>query len=473
LTIISTIRGMGRFAVMICMLTGVYGASFAVSPAAHGEEAVAATDYSPAGAATALGTLAAIVDAPSTPTAPPAPAAPTPNGGWLDVSTWPLIPVPEIAVDPDSGATLGILPTWLHTNDQHEITRIIAPDLTHNPYFGIGTHFRIFEYPSSDEQWSVVAGIKQRVEREFDYEFQKGRLRESNWTVNTSLIFDRSGTPRFYGIGNESLLSNETNYTASQLVAQAQFGYNLNHTWQLQYTMRARRMEITEGTLAKIPSIETRYPYAHGLQTTDEVLNQAALVYDTRDDTTMPTRGTQWVAYAGVNGHNATISDSIYSMAGIDARTFIPLPSLPALPMLSDTIFAAHGAVRYLPSGHDIPFYDLSSIGGGESDIAGEQLLRGFGQGRFVDRNSYSATFEFRHRAFSFDAAASHVDIEVAPFLDVGRVSSNIGVDPFSNLHKVVGVGFRGIARPSVVGYVDIGYGTEGVAVFTGINYPF
>ena len=36
-----------------------------------------------------------------------------------------------------------------------------------------------------------------------------------------------------------------------------------------------------------------------------------------------------------------------------------------------------------------------------------------------------------------------------------------------------VPIGVRGIARPSVVGYVDIGYGTEGVAVFTGINYPF
>ncbi|HTV77534.1 MAG TPA: BamA/TamA family outer membrane protein [Steroidobacteraceae bacterium] len=458
---------MSRIPIITCMLVLAYSASFAVSPVAHGGDAVEAPDFSSAGAAPIIESLAAIVDAPSTPTAPPAPAAPTPNGGWLDVSTWPLIPVPEIAVDPDSGTTLGILPTWLHTNDQREITRIIAPDLTHNPYFGLGAHFRIFEYPSTDEQWNIVAGVQQRVQRSFDYEFQKGRLRDSNWSINTSLIFDRSGTPRFYGIGNGSLLSDETNYTASQMLAQAQFGYNLNHTWQLQYTTRARRMEITEGTLAKIPTIQTRYPQVHGLGTTDEVLNQVALVYDTRDDTTIPTRGTQWVAYAGVNGHNATISDSIYSMAGIDARTFIPLSFLP------DTTLAAHAAIRYLPSGHEIPFYDLSSIGGGESDIAGQQMLRGFGQGRFVDRNSYSATFEFRHRAFSFDAAASHVDIEVAPFVDLGRVASNIGVDPFSALHKVIGVGVRGIARPSVVGYVDIGYGTEGTAVFTGINYPF
>jgi hypothetical protein len=179
-------------------------------------------------------------------------------------------------------------------------------------------------------------------------------------------------------------------------------------------------------------------------------------------------RGTEWIVYAGVNGHDATISDSIYTVAGVDARTFIPISGL-----LPDTIIAAHQAARYLPSGHKIPFFDLSSVGGGESDVGGEQLLRGFGLGRFTERNSFDTTFELRHRAFSFDAAASHVDIEVAPFLDMGEVTGHTGTDPLSGLHKVVGVGVRGIARPSVVGYVDIGYGTEGIAVFTGISYPF
>ena len=443
MTIIACILRVRHFPATACVLALACGGSLALMQAARAAD-----------------------PAPTTP-APPAPAAPTPNGGWLDVSTWPVIPVPEIAVDPDSGVTLGVLPTWLQTNDQHEITRIIAPDLTHNPYFGMGATFRIFEYPSVDQQWSVVTNVKQRVERSFDYEFQKGRLRESHWSLNTSLIFDRSGTSRFYGIGNHSLAGAVTNYTANQLLAQAQVGYNLNHTWQLQYTLRARRMEVTAGTLAQVPSIETRFPSAHGLGFTNEVLNQVALVYDTRDDATIPSRGSQWVAYAGLNSHNASINDSIYSVMGVDARTFLPFTLIP------NTILAAHLAVRYMPSGHQIPFFDLSSIGGGESDIGGEQLLRGFGQGRFVDRNSFAATVELRHRAFSFDAAASHVDVEIAPFVDLGRVSSRLGVDPVSGLHKVVGIGMRGIARPSVVGYVDVGYGTEGVAIFTGINYPF
>jgi hypothetical protein len=444
LTIYSRSRRVGRIGVVTGLLTLALGASLGLTPVAR----------------------AADVDTPAPPL--PAPPAPAPtSGGWFDVSTWPFIPVPEIGVDPDSGVTLGILPVWLKTNDQRQITRIFAPDLIENPNFGVGGHFRVFEYPSLDEQWSVVAGSMERVEREFDYEFQKGRLRDSRWSFTTSLIFDRSGVSRFYGIGNHSLEADVTNYTASQLLGQGQVGFNLNHTWQLQYTFRARRMEITEGTLSHVPTIESRYPTVHGLGVTNELLNQVALIYDTRDDATIPSRGTQWVAYAGVNGHDATISDSIYSVAGLDARTFVPIAALP------DTVLAAHVALRYLPSGHKIPFFDLSSIGGGESDIGGEQLLRGFGQGRFVDRDSFDTTIELRHRAFSFDAAASHVDIEVAPFLDMGEVTSHTGTDPLSGLHKVIGLGVRGIARPSVVGYVDIGYGTEGVAVFTGINYPF
>ena len=76
-------------------------------------------------------------------------------------------------------------------------------------------------------------------------------------------------------------------------------------------------------------------------------------------------------------------------------------------------------------------------------------------------------------KLLSFDALSTHVDIEVTPFVDAGRVFGRSGTVPFTQLHPVGGIGFRGIARPFVVGYVDVGYGSEGSAVFTGIGYPF
>ena len=393
---------------------------------------------------------------------PPSPAKPAWTK-WFNPETAPFIPVPEIAQDPNGGLTLGLIPTWVTTDANHNVSKIIAPDIIYNPNFGVGVHGRIYSYLSGDEQYSVVAGIKERVEREFDAEYQLGRLREGRWSINFSLVYDRDGTTRFYGIGNQTRSRDQTNYTDQQEFGQVQIGLNFNHTWQLLYTMRLQSVDVLPGTLDDVPSIDTRFPQLLG--TNKEFLNRLSLVYDTRDDLTVPTRGMQWVLYVGASAKNGLVNDSSYSEAGIDGRG--------VWPVAPDTVLAAHMSLRYLPTVNDIPFWALSSLGGGQSVIGGEQPLRGFGAGRFYDRDSFSATVELRRKVFSFDAVTTVLDIEVAPFADFGRVFSSTSTDPADHVHKVIGVGFRGIARPYVVGYVDVGYGTEGAAVFTGLNYPF
>jgi hypothetical protein len=404
-------------------------------------------------------------EAPAGPLPMPPPPSPAKPGWtkWFNPETAPFIPVPEIAQDPNSGLTLGLIPTWVSTDENHNVNRIIAPDVIYNPNFGVGVHGRIFSYSSGDEQWSIVTGIKERVEREFDGEYQIGRLREDRWSINYSLVYDRDGTTRFYGIGNQTHARDQTNYTDQQEYGQVQIGLNFNHTWQLLYTVRLQAVDVLPGTLNDVPSIDTRFPQALG--SNKEFLNRLSLVYDTLDDSSVPTRGMQWVLYVGASAKDGLVNDSSYSEAGIDGRG--------VWPVAPDTVLAAHMSLRYLPTVNEIPFWALSSIGGGQSVIGGEQPLRGFGAGRFYDRDSFSTTVELRRKVFSFDAVTTLLDIEVAPFLDFGRVFANTGTNPLEHIHEVFGVGFRGIARPYVVGYVDIGYGTEGAAVFTGLNYPF
>ncbi len=401
---------------------------------------------------------------PPAPTTGP-PSSPSGIARWFNPATAPFIPVPEIAVDPDSGTTVGLIPTWLETDENGEIRRIIAPDVIYNPYFGWGVHGRVYSYDSADEQWSVVGEVKQRVERGFNAQYQRGLLRESRWSFTNSLVFDRDGTSRFYGIGNDTPEFAQTNYTDEQALFQTQVGLNLNHAWQLQYTGRVRVVDVLPGTLPDIPSIQVLFPDVRGLGTNREVLNRVSIVYDTRDDLTVPTQGVEWVAYGGIASRGGVLNDSEDTEAGIDGRGFWSV--LPA------TVLAAHVALRYLPTGTDLPFWALSSLGGGDSEIGGEQPLRGFGEGRFYDRDSFASSVELRHKIMSIQADTTHIDIELTPFIDVGRVFAHGDTVPFTDLHKVAGVGFRGIARPFVVGYVDVGYGSEGAAVFTGLNYPF
>ena len=261
----------------------------------------------------------------------------------------------------------------------------------------------------------------------------------------------------------ETKLRTLINYTNQQQRAQVQVGLNLTHAWQLLYTARLQVVDVLPGTLNKIPSIETRYPGLLG--TNKQLLNRLSINYDTRDDLTVPTRGMLLIAYSGLASRNGLINDSMYSEVGGDGRAYWSISP--------DTILAGHVAVRYLPTAHGVPFWALSGIGGGEPVVGGEQMLRGFGAGRFYNRDSFSGSLELRRKLLTFGATSTTVDVQITPFIDVGRVFSRTSTNPLDQLHRVYGVGFRGIARPFVVGYVDLGYGSEGIAAFTGLNYPF
>src|SRR5262249_17507361 len=174
------------------------------------------------------------------------------------------------------------------------------------------------------------------------------------WSIATSLVYDRDGTSRFYGVGNDTPSSSQTNYTNEQESLRAQVGLNFNRAWQLQYTVRMRIVDILPGTLPGIPSIETLFPGVPGLGTTKELLNRLALVYDTRDDLTTPGSGVEWVTYAGIASQGGLLDDSLYSEAGVDGRMFWTLGK--------NTSPAVHAAARYLPRRGQPPFWALSAL---------------------------------------------------------------------------------------------------------------
>jgi hypothetical protein len=395
----------------------------------------------------------------------PTPPQPRHKVNWLNPTTWPVLPVPLTAVDPNSGTTLGIIPTMLVTNAHSEITDIIAPDIMHNPYFGWGAHGRILAFPSQDTQWSIVGGGEQHIESTLDAVFETGRLRDTPFSFTVEGLYDRSGTPRFFGIGNNSFKINQTVYTDQQLGVTATLGWNLTHAWQLAYTFAAKKVKVLAGDLQGIPPITARFADIIGIGTTHELLNRVSLIYDTRDDITIPSHGMKVVLYGGIASRNVDVGDSLFTEAGGDGRFYwSPFPTL---------VVATHVDLRYEPTTNRVPFWALSSLGGDQAVIGGSQPLRGYGTSRFYDRNSFSANIELRENVLSLDAFSTHIDLQIAPFIDTGRVFRRASTWPITHLHNVFGVGFRGIAAPSVVGYVDVGKGHEGIAVFTGINYPF
>jgi hypothetical protein len=383
---------------------------------------------------------------------------------WLDPSTAPFIPVPEVDLDPVGGTTLGLIPVWLKVDDDEQIRQIIAPDIIHSQYFGWGARGRIFAYPSKDSQWSIVGGGKQHVEREFDALYQNGLARSDTWTWSLHANFDRSGTARFFGLGNDTLLSAQTNYVDNQGHIEANGGWNITPQWQLGYLLRLGFVQVGRAVLPMLPSIETRFAQLPGLDREEELHQRLTLTYDTRDSITIPHNGEQVTASVGYS--NSGIWGSVsYSFIGAEARIYRPVE-----PWLT---VAAHAALRYMPSNDRAPFWALSSIGGDQSVLGERQPLRAFGQDRFIDRDSVAAGVELRTRIAQFKVFATNLSLEATPFLDLGKVFSSEAENPLLHLHHAFGIGVRGVASPFIVGFVDVGFGPEGPAIFTGINYPF
>ncbi len=402
-------------------------------------------------------------------------AMPSQAFDWMEPQSWPapfnphdwpftLFPVPEVATDPNGGVTYGVLLAFLLKDEQNQISSIFAPDVNNNTDLGAGGTVRYFSYPSEDTEWYALAGAQENIARVVDINYSTGRQHEKWWSFDGRIFFERDPTERFFGIGNDSRLGGKSNYTTEQVYVKGQFGWNITNKLQLAAVLRPRYVRILKGAFNSIPQTTSLYPTLKGINGGSEEYNELRLTYDNRDSIDIPRKGGLALIYGGFADRRLMSSVS-YTRFGAELRHYWSFWKRFTL--------AAHAYIQYSPAGNEIPFWSLARLGGDDSTLYDQETLRGYGAGRFVDNNLAVGNIELRTRVFEADLFGTHGVAELAPFFEAGRVWRKLSEDPLSDLHPVGGIGFRAIAEPFVVGYVDIGWGGEGAAVFSGINYPF
>jgi hypothetical protein len=385
-----------------------------------------------------------------------------------------FIPIPEIITDPNEGNTFGLLGVLLFLDDKDQIQYMIAPDLRYNKTTGVFPALRFFGYPSPERRYSVVVAKSTTKDEDYELEYTDRSFWEGRGFLLASFLHEADSTERFFGFGNDSPaerphpgrragpgnLGGESNYTDVDTQAQATPGVWVLPFANLSYRMRIRRYGIEHGQVDNIPFVATAHPEARGRGLEGGVFwaHQVALTYDSRDSTDIPTHGALGILYSELTDKRIG-STSSFVKFGADWRDFIPLRK-------GNPILALHALANYTSGDRDTPFWELSSLGG-------ERSLRGFGSHRFIDFNRALATAELRTRVYQRRLFGVNLEIEVAPFTEAGQVFRHVTDSPVDDLHFVYGVGFRGVVRPQIVGFVDIGRGSEGNAIFTGIDYPF
>jgi hypothetical protein len=388
---------------------------------------------------------------------------------WLPpgVASTSFVPVPEIILDPNEGDTYGVMGVWLLLDEKDEIKYMVAPDIRYNETKGVFPNLRLFGYPTETRRYTILVGKSTTRDENYEFEYADRGLWSERAFLLGKFLYERDSTERFYGFGNESNEDDESNYTGEDLYAEATPGIWLVPKLSLSYRMKIRRFNVQHGQVDDVPFINApRFRRngdtdirRKGLRSSVYWTHKLQFTYDTRDSIDLPSKGALSLLYVDVADQRLGSSSSFLKF-GFESRGFIPFREV------KNPILALRVLADYVTGPSDTPFWERSSLGG-------RRTLRGFGGDRFIGFNRALATAELRTNVYKRKLFGVNAELEVAPFLEAGQVFKGVTTSPVDDLHWVYGLGFRGIVRPQILAFVDVGRGSEGLSVFTGIDYPF
>jgi len=369
------------------------------------------------------------------------------------------IPLPAIGSSPNEGITVGALAAFLLHNKKDEVSTLIAPQTTYNKNYGFTASIYGAFYPSPSRSWEVNLAQSTTINYDYEAKLYDKTFMDEKLELNVYPYFFADGSARFFGFQARTPESQQTNYTDEEKGFNLSAGYDIAKNLQMVIGERFRDVGIHKGAVKGIPFIRDKFnadevPGINGFAVHAQRLS---LIFSTLDSKNMPTTGVYAKATAEVSG-KILGSDADYRHYDGEVKGYIPL---------GEARYISVMRVAYSQTmGNNVPFLEQSILGG-------ENTLRGYGRNRFIDNCYLLLNLEERIRLFRWEVFNVNVDWEASPFVDFGSVMKNISQAQAKDFEFNPGIGLRGVVRPNIVGRIDVGYGSDGPAVFVGLGYPF
>ena len=374
---------------------------------------------------------------------------------WADVQ---YFPVPVVSTSKNDGSEGGLIVPILFTDPDGDLRYVVAPMLINNSYLGARGTLNIFRYEPGGREIRFVGSFTEEIERKVAFSYADPAFSQGRYSLNFGASFFKNATARFFGLGDATSESGETNYTAREARVNWRFGIHVNEVTQIAVGQRFRQVSLQRGGV-DLPFTGDQFSSVDGVQGETLIFgNRATFYYDTRNNLVSPTDGMAVTAYAEVNQNIRNGDHPIYSRYELEVKKLLPSESKRAILILRADLQATIG--------DQVPFFEQSSLGG-------QNNLRGYGVDRYIDKNLVALSIEERIHIMRAKIAGVTADFEIAPFLDTGQVFNDYTDVNFNDYRMTPGIGFRGVVRPNVVGRVDYGYSREGGAVFAGLDFPY
>lgn len=303
-----------------------------------------------------------------------------------------------------------------------------------------------------------------------------GVLVEERSRIGASGGYEKSLTRRFFGLGPNTRESDETSYTdeVTDLGTRIELALpEAGGDWIATGAVRGEHHNLAPGRISDRPTTDEVFPelFANGDGVTSLTLS-AGIRYDTRDSQHQPYGG--WQVGVEVDAPVWQSTNDIGAVATGFANVIFRMP--PLLHRGGDereenppTDTLAFGVILQASAG-DLPFYELPSLGGGET-------LRGFIANRFTDRTAWHAAAEYRFaivpRGFALTDTIRFERFSLGVFYELGTVADDLGRLFTSRIHQSYGLGLRVALERAALFRIDVGFSREDVNVTVGFGLPF
>jgi outer membrane protein assembly factor BamA len=366
--------------------------------------------------------------------------------------------LPAFDTDPNEGETYGVLPVWMFKDAEGRVRSIIAPSVTWNEIRGVTGTFRYFLYASALERLELIGSYSEKIDRELKLQYKNLDVFGGRFHTDIQFLHQKVSSVRFFGIGPSSKKEDESNMTLEVTGGYFIFGVNITPTLRLSLGETIQRFEVERGGVPGLPFTGDLFPDLPGIEGATVHAQRVALIHDSRDSLTTPTQGL-YVSLFAEASTELLGSDADYIKAGAEARYLKPY-------LDRRLIVVLRGLFEGISGESNTPFQVLPTLGGVDT-------LRGFGENRFFGDARLLFNAELRAKVLRMRIFGVDAEFEVAPFIDVGKVF-NSGEQFLDTRFEITpGIGFRGLAPPSVVGHIEFAFSREGPAIYVGLDYPF
>ena len=372
---------------------------------------------------------------------------------------WPrfkLFPIPMYTTVPTEGSTYGVMPVVMGVDTAGGVRIITAPSISWNSAAGVNATVRLYLFPNPVRVASLIAAASSHMNRTIWITYNDLPISVGSMTWEIDGMVRRNIFYRFFGLGPDSLESNQTSYTRTTARLTARWGLNLPGHFNVGVRGTVRGDHPIENPIFGLPATQVLFPSVAGLGGAGVASAEVSVRFDTRLHAEYSEQGVA-SELRGAYDHALTAFDDFWQITWHTRALW------------HETRFLQGAARLYwtdeVGAGRDTPFFYQAMLGG-------EGLLRGFPEDRFIDRSAWEAEIEQRIRLYQSHIFDVTTDWRLDPFAAVGQVYGPL--DQIATRPQLaVGMGLRAWVKPNVLGRVDLAYASEGFNAYIVLGYPY